>query len=152
MVPASHPWANRPRRVLVVDDDEATRLEFVAALRDSGYEVIEAASVVQAMRLLLGASPDAVVLDLVLPDGHGIEVGRAMRSIVTTRRTCVVAVTASATSLALVDPASFGADTILVKPVPLELLLAAVSGCFDDGRTERVMTEPGDPDRRPEVA
>jgi DNA-binding response OmpR family regulator len=38
------------------------------------------------MRLLLSYRPDVAVLDLVLPDGHGIEVGRAMRAIVTTRR------------------------------------------------------------------
>ena len=122
--------AERPRRVLVVDDDETARAEFVAALRTSGYEVVEAWGAVQAMRLLLSYRPDAVVLDLVLPDGHGIEVGRAMRAIVTTARTCVVAVTSSATSVALVDPASFGAETILIKPVDVSALLGSVGRCF----------------------
>jgi DNA-binding response OmpR family regulator len=82
------------------------------------------------MRLLLSYRPDAVVLDLVLPDGHGIEIGRAMRMIVTTARTCVVAVTSSAQSVGLVEPASFGAEVILVKPVPPDKLLAAVAHCF----------------------
>jgi DNA-binding response OmpR family regulator len=122
--------ADRARRVLVVDDDDETRLAFVGALRMAGYDVAEAWGAVQAMRLLLTYHPDAVVLDLVLPDGHGIEVGRAMRAIVTTSRTCVVAVTSSASSVALVEPASFGAETILIKPVPAATLVGAVGRCF----------------------
>jgi DNA-binding response OmpR family regulator len=123
---------DRARRVLVVDDDDAIRAAFVAVLRDAGYDVMEAWSTVQAMRLLLSFRPDVVVLDMVLPDGHGIEIGRAMRAIVTTARTCVVAVTSSASSVTFVDPASFGAAKILIKPVLPTLLLAAVSDCFGD--------------------
>jgi two-component system response regulator MprA len=118
------------RRILVVDDDAASRAGFVGALRMAGYEVAEAWGAVQAMRVVLSYQPDAVVLDLVLPDGHGIEVGRAMRAIVTTSRTCVVAVTSSSASITFVDPASFGATEILLKPVSSETLLAAVGRCF----------------------
>jgi DNA-binding response OmpR family regulator len=130
--------------VLVVDDDDGARGPIIAALRDADYEVIEATSAVQAMRLLLSSEPDAVVLDLVLPDGHGIEIGRAMRAIVTTRRTCVVAVTTSASSIATLDPASFGAETILVKPVAPAALLGAVGKCFADGERQVTSFEPFD--------
>lgn len=122
--------ANRARRILVVDDDDATRADFAAVLRAAGYDVAEAWGAMQGMRLMLSYKPDAVVLDLVLPDGHGIEVGRAMRAIVTTARTCVVAVTASAGSIGFIDPASFGAEEILLKPVDPAHLLAAVARCF----------------------
>jgi DNA-binding response OmpR family regulator len=122
--------ADRDRRILVVDDDDDIRAAFVGTLRLAGYDVAEAWSAVQAMRLLLSYRPHAVVLDLVLPDGHGIEIGRAMRMIVTTARTCVVAVTSSAQSVGLVEPASFGAEAILVKPVAPDKLLAAVGRCF----------------------
>lgn len=123
---------DRDRRVLVVDDDDGIRVAFVEALRDAGYDVAEAWSTTQAMRLLLSYRPHVCVLDLVLPDGHGIEIGRAMRAIVTTARTCVVAVTSSASSVSLVDPASFGAAKILIKPVLPKVLLDAVSDCFRD--------------------
>jgi DNA-binding response OmpR family regulator len=122
-----------PRRVLIVDDDEEARRDFCDALQGAGFECAEAWSVVQAMRLLLSFRPHAVVLDLILPDGHGVEIGQAMRAIVTTQRTCVVAVTSSPASVTLMDPASFGARTILLKPLAREALLAAVSQCFDDG-------------------
>ena len=143
MTPAP-PWADRPRRVLVVDDDDGARSPIAAALREAQYEVIEATSAVQAMRLLLSTEPDAVVLDLILPDGHGIEIGRAMRAIVTTRRTCVVAVTASTSSIDTLEPASFGAETILVKPVSPAALLSAIGKCFDDGGRQVTTFEPFD--------
>lgn len=123
---------HRRRRVLVVDDDEPTRRGFCDALRSADYDVAEAWGAAHAMRLVLSYRPHVVVLDLLLPDGHGIEVGRAMRAIVTTARTCVVAVTSDGESVALLDPGTFGAETILVKPVPADVLIDAVDRCFGD--------------------
>ncbi|NUO37279.1 MAG: response regulator [Gemmatimonadaceae bacterium] len=134
--------ADRVRRILVIDDDDASRAEFVAALRMEGYDVAEAWGAVQGMRLMLSYRPDAVVLDLVLPDGHGIEVGRAMRAIVTTSRTCVVAVTASASSVGLVEPESFGAEVILIKPVARDDLLAAIGHCFRGPSADTLLAAP----------
>jgi DNA-binding response OmpR family regulator len=134
---------DRARRILVVDDDDGSRAGFVATLRLAGYEVAEAWGAVQGMRLLLSYRPDAVVLDLVLPDGHGIEVGRAMRAIVTTARTCVVAVTSNAASIGFVEPASFGAEVILIKPVQPQSLLDAVARCFGTTSPETSLPLPG---------
>jgi CheY-like chemotaxis protein len=124
--------SSSPRRVLVVDDDDAVRVEIVAVLRDAGYTVTEATGALAAMRSVLADPLDVVVLDLVLPDGHGIEVARAFRAIVTTRDVCVVAMTAHPESVQFVDPRSFGAASILIKPVPAETLLEAVQDCFGD--------------------
>lgn len=134
---------DRARRILVVDDDEECRAAFVATLRVAGYEVAEAWGAVQGMRLLLSYRPDVVVLDLVLPDGHGIEVGRAMRAIVTTARTCVVAVTSNPSSVGFVEPASFGAEVILVKPIEAHTLLDAVAHCFGTTSPETSLPLPG---------
>lgn len=138
----SAPSADRVRRILVVDDDDESRTGFVGALRTAGYEVAEAWGAAQGMRLMLAWRPDAVVLDLVLPDGHGIEVGRAMRAITTTSRTCVVAVTSSIPSVGLVEPASFGAEVILIKPVPADRLLQAVGHCFGSTPPDTLLTVP----------
>lgn len=119
------------RRVLVVDDDDSARRDFVSTLTSAGYEVAEGWSVVQAMRLLLSFRPGAVVLDMILPDGDGAEVGRAMKAIVTTRQICVVAVTSRASALTLESPSSFGARTILLKPLDPATLLSAIAECFD---------------------
>jgi hypothetical protein len=73
-----------------------------------------------------------------------------MRAIVTTQRTCVVAVTSSPASVSLVDPASFGARSILLKPLSTEALLAAIGECFDTTgasslRGPAIPVEIGDP-------
>ena len=123
-----------PRRVLVVDDDDEIRAEVAAVLRGAGYVVTEASGALSAMRSVLADPLDVVVLDLVLPDGHGIDVARAFRAIVTTRDVCVVAMTAHPQSVAFVDPRTFGAASILIKPVPADTLIAAVDDCFGDAK------------------
>jgi DNA-binding response OmpR family regulator len=123
-----------PRRVLVVDDDDEFRSNVAAILTRAGYTVREARGALEAMRVVLANSLDAVVLDLVLPDGRGIEVARAFRAVTTTRDICVVAMTARPGSIEFVDPHSFGANTILVKPVGEADLLSAVEDCFGEER------------------
>jgi DNA-binding response OmpR family regulator len=120
------------RRVLVVDDDDEIRGDVVALLRGAGYKVTEATGAFSAMRSVLADPLDVVVLDLVLPDGHGIEVARAFRAVTTTRDICVVAMTSHPESVAFVDPRTFGAASILIKPVTADMLLAAVDACFGD--------------------
>lgn len=121
-----------PRRVLVVDDDEGFRNEAVMILRRAGYVVSEAVGALTAMRSVLADPLDVVVLDLVLPDGHGIDVARAFRAVTTTREICVVAMTSHPHSISFVEPRSFGAAAILVKPVNPDALLEAVDGCFGE--------------------
>lgn len=123
-----------PRRVLVVDDDDHFRCEVCEVLRGAGYLVKEATGALAAMRSVLADPLDVVVLDLVLPDGHGIEVARAFRAVTTTRDVCVVAMTAHPGSIEFVDPRSFGAASILVKPVTAAVLLDAVESCFGGER------------------
>lgn len=124
--------SSSPRRVLVVDDDDDVRIEVAGVLRDAGYIVTEATGALSAMRSVLADPLDVVVLDLVLPDGHGIEVARAFRAIVTTRDVCVVAITGHPASVQFVEPRTFGAASILIKPVSADALLDAVEACFED--------------------
>jgi DNA-binding response OmpR family regulator len=120
------------RRVLVVDNDDQLRSDVVAVLRDAGYTVTEATGALSAMRSVLANKLDVVVLDLVLPDGEGIEVARAFRAVTTTRDICVVAMTAHPESLEFVNPRTFGAASILIKPISAGQLLDAVNSCFGD--------------------
>lgn len=123
-----------PRRVLVVDDDNHFRRQICQVLVSAGYLVREATGALAAMRSVLADPLDVVVLDLVLPDGHGIEVARAFRAVTTTRDVCVVAMTAHPGSVEFVDPRTFGAASILVKPISADRLLEAVASCFGDER------------------
>ena len=65
--------------VLVVDDDQLLRVYMRGLLEAEGYRVTEAISGVDALEMLLGAMPDCILLDLVLPGLNGFETLRSMR-------------------------------------------------------------------------
>jgi two-component system catabolic regulation response regulator CreB len=66
-------------RVLVVDDEPAIRESLAFALKREGVGVLEAASLKEA-RALLDEQADLIILDLVLPDGNGLDFLRALRA------------------------------------------------------------------------
>ena len=70
---------NRPL-LLVVEDDADLRGVVALALRNYGYEVKEAATGSEALRLIRVRAPDAVILDLRLPDMNGFEVTASIRA------------------------------------------------------------------------
>jgi signal transduction histidine kinase/DNA-binding response OmpR family regulator/ligand-binding sensor domain-containing protein len=68
----------RVQRLLIVDDDEAIHNTVGTFLRDAGYEVFAARSGAQALSMANEMIPDAIILDLVLPDIDGIEVAESL--------------------------------------------------------------------------
>ncbi|TET16543.1 MAG: response regulator [Candidatus Cloacimonadota bacterium] len=62
------------KKILIADDDPNIRLIFQTTLQRSGYNVITASSGIQALELLLHEEPDLIILDIKMPDVHGIEV------------------------------------------------------------------------------
>ncbi len=66
-------------RILVVDDDLAVRRSIDRALRLEGYEVVTVPSGGEALEELAQTPPDALILDLGLPDLDGLTVCRRMR-------------------------------------------------------------------------
>jgi two-component system KDP operon response regulator KdpE len=68
----------RPR-VLVVDDEPQIVRALKVLLREAGFEAIPAETASQALDLAAVRPPDAAIVDLVLPDGDGVEVTRRLR-------------------------------------------------------------------------
>jgi two-component system, OmpR family, KDP operon response regulator KdpE len=66
-------------RVLVCDDEPQILRALRVILRDAGYEVSTAATAQEALDAVAVRPPDAAILDLVLPDGDGVEVCRSIR-------------------------------------------------------------------------
>jgi two-component system KDP operon response regulator KdpE len=66
-------------RVLVCDDEPQILRALRVILRDAGYEVTTAATAQEALDAVAVKPPDAAILDLVLPDGDGVEVCRSIR-------------------------------------------------------------------------
>src|ERR1700748_3053732 len=67
-------------RVLVVDDEPQILRALRIILRDAGFEVIQAATAEEALDAAALRPPAAAIVDLVLPDGSGIDVTRSLRS------------------------------------------------------------------------
>ena len=109
-------------RILVVDDEPAVRTALERALRLEGYDVDLAADGREALRRLAASPPDAVVLDLLMPEVDGLEVCRRLRSL--GDRTPILVVTARDAVSDRVTGLDAGADDYLVKPFALEELLA----------------------------
>jgi DNA-binding NtrC family response regulator len=70
---------NASQQILVVDDDEAIRWTLKEALQSWGSASIEAASVAEAVKQFKADLPAAVLLDIDLPDGSGLDVLREIK-------------------------------------------------------------------------
>jgi len=109
-------------RILVVDDERAVRESIERALRLEGYEVVQAADGAEALGNVAGQAPDAMVLDLMMPQVDGLEVCRQLRS--EGDRLPILVLTARDSVSDRVRGLDAGADDYLVKPFALDELLA----------------------------
>jgi two-component system response regulator MprA len=109
-------------RLLVVDDDPSVREALALVLELGGFDVLTAADGREAIRSLSVASPDAVILDVLMPGLDGLEVCRRMRAI--GDRTPVLMLTARTEVSERVAGLEAGADDYLVKPFAREELVA----------------------------
>ncbi len=113
-------------RVLVVDDESSLSDLLSMALRYEGWEVRTAADGSSAVRTAREFRPDAVVLDVMLPDFDGLEVLRRMRS--DTPDVPVLFLTARDAVEDRVAGLTAGGDDYVTKPFSLEELVARLRG------------------------
>jgi two-component system response regulator MprA len=109
-------------QLLVVDDDRALRDVLRRTLTLSGYEVRQAETGSGALAEIAAAPPDAVVLDIGLPDIDGLEVCRLLRR--EGNRIPVLMLTARDAVSDRIDGLDAGADDYLVKPFDVDELRA----------------------------
>jgi len=107
--------------VLVVDDEPQILRALQTNLRGAGYEVQTAATVAEALTAAATHPPDAVILDLVLPDGSGTDVCRGLRGWSSVPILVLSAVGDEEEKVAALDA---GADDYVTKPFGMEELLA----------------------------
>ena len=108
-------------RVLVVDDEPQFLRALTTSLRAAGYEVATATSAGDALTKVGLGPPDALILDLVLPDGRGTDVTREIRTWSDLPIIVVSAVGEEAEKIAALDA---GADDYVTKPFAIGELLA----------------------------
>ena len=108
-------------RVLVVDDEQQILRALKTSLRGAGYDVETAETAEGALAAAALRPPEAVILDLVLPDGTGIEVARELRKWSAAPVIVLSAVGEEREKVAALDA---GADDYVTKPVGIDELLA----------------------------
>ena len=107
-------------RILVCDDEPQILRALRVVLRDGGFETIPAASMEQALDAAALEPPDAAIVDLVLPDGDGVELTRRLREWSSAPILVLSAVGDEADKIRALDA---GADDYVTKPFsPPELL------------------------------
>jgi two-component system, OmpR family, response regulator len=117
--------ANDPgNRILVVDDEPSIVDAVATALRYEGFDVEEAVNGRDAMQAVARREPDLVVLDWMLPDLDGLEVGRRLRE--QGFKTAILFLTAKDSTENKVEALRAGGDDYVTKPFSLAELVARV--------------------------
>lgn len=106
-----------PRRLLVVDDDHYNRKLLDTLLRAEGFAVRHASNGFEALEAVAAEPPDAVLLDLMMPDMDGFEVAKRLRANPASRGTPIVMVTALDDEASRARLSTAGIDAVLTKPV-----------------------------------
>src|SRR5438093_8735275 len=108
---------NGTAKILVVDDESSIVDAVATALRYEGFEVREAGTGRGAMSAVVEFDPDLIVLDWMLPDLEGIEVGRRLRE--RGFKTAILFLTAKDAVENKVDALRAGGDDYVTKPFSL---------------------------------
>jgi two-component system OmpR family response regulator len=114
---------------LVTDDDRDFLPLLLEFLADEGFDVLPATTGRAALGLAGAARPDAIILDLTLPDMDGIEVARELRTDERTRHIPIIVLTVR--NVAERDVADLGLDGALTKPCDTEVLLERLRAALE---------------------
>ncbi len=123
--------STEPATLLVVDDNESSRELLAQQLQRQDHLVIEAASGERCLEVMRSASPDLVLLDLVMPGLNGYEVLQEIRRDEQLRRIPVVVISGVQDEGGAIHCIDAGASDYLIKPVNATLLTARVSALLE---------------------
>jgi two-component system, OmpR family, response regulator len=124
------PQTGTGHHILVVDDDGQIRMLVSKFLRANGYRVTSARDSVEMGEVLQNASPDLIVLDLMLPGKNGLEICRDLRR---SSDTPVIMLTAKGDETDRIVGLEVGADDYLPKPFNPRELLARIKAVMRRG-------------------
>jgi len=116
-------------RILVVDDEESL-LDFICLLLEEvGYQVRSASSLQEGTKLFFDDSFDLVICDIMMPDGNGLELLKAIKS--QKSRTSVVMMTAYTSTRSAIEAMKLGAYDYVSKPFDVEELKVVVQKAIE---------------------
>lgn len=116
----------RKPRILIADDDRVVVALVSEYLRKNNFDVVLAFDAMQTMMGVRNAALSAIIVDLGMPGGGGLDVIRKIRMNTKTLTLPIVVLTASTDPKVESEARALGADEFLTKPVNVELLHAAL--------------------------
>lgn len=111
-------------RLLLVDDAQFMRMRCGKILKENGYEVVEAENGRRALEVYKQAAPDAVLMDITMPEMDGLEALKALKQMDPGVK--VIMLTALGQESVVMEAIKAGAKDFLVKPPDNARLLASV--------------------------
>ncbi len=114
------------RTILVIEDDDSTRLFIQRLLRKHGYWALGASTGQEGIHLALTLQPELILCDILMPEVNGYDVFEALQGSKLTRDTPFIFLTAKTLKRDTYYGICLGADDYLPKPVDPEQLIAAI--------------------------
>jgi two-component system KDP operon response regulator KdpE len=134
---------NERRRILVVDDEPQILRALRVVLREAGFDPVPAETAEEALDLAAVRPPDAAIVDLMLPDGDGVDVSRQIR---TWSQMPIIVLSAVGDEDAKVRALEAGADDYVTKPFGARELVARLNAALrrvGDGPDEPAIVADG---------
>ena len=114
------------KTVLIIEDDKNIRELISFNLNNSGYKTLEAEGGEKGMRVIRKTPPKLILLDLLLPGIHGLDVCRIIKSNHETGNIPIIMISALGQEEDIVEGLEAGADDYIKKPFSVKVLLARV--------------------------
>ncbi len=134
--------ARESAKILIVDDNPVVLLSSAELFRAAGFAVQEARNGAEALRLARANRPDLILLDVMLPDIHGVELCRRMKADAELKSLFVVLLSSSQISSGnQVSGLDAGADGYLARPIENRELLARVQALLRIQQAEAALRQ-----------
>ncbi len=114
------------KKILIVDDELQIRKMLIKILNREGYELDEAIDGAETLRKAEEASPDLILMDLIMPGLDGFEATRRIRRMPHLEKTRIIALSASVYEESRESSLEAGCDDFVSKPVDIDLLLKKI--------------------------
>jgi CheY-like chemotaxis protein len=115
------------KRILTVDDSKVMRMMIKNALKDSGFEILEASCGQEGIESAAKNQPDLIILDITMPDLNGIEVLEHLRKSSSNSKTPVIMLTAESDEKTVQRASSLGVSGYIAKPFTIDRVTKAVA-------------------------
>lgn len=124
-----------PEKILIAEDEPATRFIFATILKDKGYDVVTCENGHECVELIKNEKFDTIILDIRMPDMDGFEVLKVLKSNPETNEIPVIIISGNAEPQNIKRAFDEGATEFIAKPVNLEELLIRVSNVLKIKKT-----------------